>query len=625
MDQQKRTKLLAGGLAGILAFGVLKPQETLMKPIRDAERKLQSAESDLEKAEASDFQLETARERIRQGRETSLPNQSADAQRVYQKWITNLAEQCRFAPLKVVPGRPDSRNGRYLTVDVVVEAETDMEGLSRFLYLFEQADLLHRVTSLDIKSTGATGKPRMEISLTAQGMSVYGSPDRSDVFPLTQLPEATAPADTIMTVADTKGFPTSTPFLVQVGREMVNVTEVNGLKWTVERAQQGTQATAHVADEYVQLFPISYRTKDVTFEDYAALVQASPFVKPEVPRQRTPRLTSITDKTIAPGETVSMTAKVEDIDPDVGEVVFVLEDPTDGMSIDAESGEFSWAPAGDLAPETYSTNVVVTQKNNPDLKLEKKLNITIKLPNDAPQITVPEKGIVVLGREFHLTATATDDGPASALKFALDGSVPEGLTVDATSGKLSWTPPKTFTPGDYPVTVKVTDGGSPARSATGAVTLTVKDDTAEFTRFTGSVTLDGQQLAFFRNLVENVNPQLKVGDHITAAEIDAEVKEVARRHVLLADAEGIWRLNLGDNLRQRQLIEPAAPPEDSKAEPEATQPSDSTSSDNQPTAPAEQAEPSTAEQDETAKSGADAEEPAANSEGASSSAGSDVN
>ena len=42
-----------------------------------------------------------------------------------------------------------------------------------------------------------------------------------------------------------------------------------------------------------------------------------------------------------------------------------------------------------------------------------------------------------------------------------------------------------------------------------------------------------------------------------AAEIDAEVTEIDKRHVLLKDDEGVWKLNLGDNLRERVLIEPA--------------------------------------------------------------------
>ena len=558
MDEKKRTKILAATLAGVLCFMFLRPDQRLMKPINDARTDLQTAEASLEKAEANNDQLLYARERIQRGREASLPPQTADAQRVYQRWVTNLADQCRFTPLSVAPGNTDLRRGKFLTVDVIVEAETDLDGLSRFLYLFERAELMHRVSSLEIESSSTSGNPRMEIKLTAQGLSVLDSADHNDVFPLTSLAEDFTDDATELNIADPNGFPKEAPFVAQVGREMVQVTAVNGTTWTVERGLEETTAVAHKADEYVQLFPIAFERRETRFDDYAGFVNSSPFTKPEQPRTRSPRLISISDKTIAPGDVVKMTAKAEDLDADIGVAVFTLENGVEGMSIDAATGEFQWAPSADLEPESYDATVVLTQKNNDELRLEKKISITIKLPNEAPKISVPEKAIVVLGRDFNLPVSAEDDGPKEALKYSLDGEVPEGLSVDTASATLKWTPAKTFTPGEYTVTVKVADGGDPAKSDSGKIILSVRDDSAILTRFTGSVSLDGEPLAFFRDLSANRNPQLKVGDRITAAEIDAEVTEVARRHVLLADADGVWRLKLGENLRQRELIEPAA-------------------------------------------------------------------
>ncbi len=557
MDDNTRTKVLGAALAGILGFMVLKP--AILEPVRDAERKAKSAQADLEQAEAKDFELMQAEERISRGRDTSLPPEIADAQRVYQRWITNLAEQCKFNPnsLVVTPSNTEAPRGRSVTVDVVVKGEVKLDGLSRFLYLFEQADLMHRITSLDIESTGSTKDALMEVSLTAQGMSVPDTPDHADVFPLTRLPTAIAAGDQKITVAETKGFPKKTPFLAQVGREMVSVSAIDGNTLTVERQQLGTSAIDHAADTYVQLFPIVYGRKDVSYDEYAAFVSSSPFTKPIEPRKLDPRLTAISDKTIAPGESVEMTAKTEDLDADVGEITFALVDAADGMTIDPVTGKYTWVPAEDLEPKAYSATIVVQQKNNPDLKLLKQFSVTIKLPNEDPEITVPESAVAVLGRDFRLEVSATDDGAAEALKYALDGEIPEGLKIDGPL--LTWTPPKTFTPGEYTVTVKVTDGGDPEKSASGKLSLSVRDDTASLTRFTGSVTLDGEPMAFFRDLLANKNPQFKVGDHITAAEIDAEVTEVARRHVLLADAEGVWKLNLGQNLRERELIEPAEP------------------------------------------------------------------
>lgn len=559
MDQNQRTKILAGTLAGILGFMFVRPHEVFLKPINEARRSLISAENSLEKAKEKDFELLNAQERISRASDTSLPPETADAQRVYQRWITNLAEQCRFAVPRVAPGNTEFRRGKFLTVDVNVEAETDLEGLSRFLFLFEHADLMHRISSLEIESSGSTGTPRMEVKLTAQGLSILGSPDHSDVFPLTSLPSALAADSTSLKLSETKGFPSTAPFVVQVGREMVRVVEVSeDSGWTLQRGQLGTEALAHPENEYVQLFPVAFTRRDAEFDDYISLVRSSPFVKPVQPRKFSPKLASIGERTIAPGDSVSIEIQVDDLDPDVGAVTFALENAPEDMSIDAATGRVQWTAAPDLEAGKYPATVIVTQKNNDSLRLEKSFSVNVQLPNDAPSISVPEETLVVIGREYRAQITAQDDGPADQLRYSVDGEVPAGLMIEAATGVLSWTPDRKLSPGEYRVTALVTDGGSPAQTDSQEIVFQVQDDFAALTRFTGSVTLDGQQLAFFRNLAQNRNPQLKVGDHIVAAEIDAEITEVGQRHVLLTDPQGVWRLNLGDSLRQRELIKPAA-------------------------------------------------------------------
>ena len=566
MDDKQRTKVLAGVLAGVLALGVLRPivDNLIMGPVRDAQRKLDAATAEYEREELKHMQLLVAKEHISQGRAASLPPRISDAQWLYQIWITNLANQCKFAQLDVNPGRTEDRRNQYLTVNVDVEAETDIAGLSRFLYLFEQAGLMHRIANLQIQSTGSQGNPRMEIVFTAEGMSVAGCPDSNDVFVRSKTSQPLTATDTELTVASAAEFPTQVPFLAQVGREMVKVTAVdsdNNGKWTVERGQEGTTSAAHTVEENVQLFPVAVGRRDVNFSEYESFIQSSPFAKPTPPRVYKPRIASVVDKTIAPGESVKMTARAEDINVDIGASVFALENAAEGMTINPESGELDWTTDADIEPKKYEGTVVLTQKNNEDLRIEKPFAITVKLPNDAPKITVPTDAIAVLGREFILTVAAQDDGPMDNLKYSLEGDdVPEGLAVDENQGILKWTAPRTFTPGEYPVQVKVTDGGEPALSAVGTLTLKVTDDTAALTRFTGAVDRDGQPAAWFWNQAENKKLELQVGDRVEAADIAAELIEIAKRHILMKDAEGIWKLSLGQNLRERALSEPAAKP-----------------------------------------------------------------
>jgi len=78
------------------------------------------------------------------------------------------------------------------------------------------------------------------------------------------------------------------------------------------------------------------------------------------------------------------------------------------------------------------------------------------------------------GRLVSFVVTASDpDLPAQSLTFSLDAPVPFGATIDATSRLFSWVPNATQTPGVYSITVRVTDDGSPARSASQAITVRV--------------------------------------------------------------------------------------------------------------------------------------------------------
>jgi hypothetical protein len=558
MDEKKRTKLLGGVLAAVLVVGFIGPMlyDSFMDPVYKADARLKSAQSNLEKEKEKEFQLMQALNRIDNAQLTSLPNDEYDAQRLYQEWINNLVQQCRFAQPLVTPGRIDRRTGKYVTVSVAVEAETDLDGLSRFLHLFEQADLLHRISSLEIKSTGTQGNPRMDVSLIAEGMSVAGSANRSELFPRSELTKDLDATSVSIQVNTPDEFPSKLPFNAQVGAEMVRVESVEGNQWTVVRGIEGTTAAAHGANTIVQLFPIAFAQQDQSFDRYAALLDASPFVKPAVPRVYNPRLASISDQTIHPGDQVSLTAGISDLNADIGEATFALETEVEGLTIDPATGAIKWQTDESTAPATYTATVVATQKNNTDLKLTQDFSVIVKLPNEAPVLETPEPAVVVLGREFILTVAAKDDGPAEKLNFSLEGdSIPQGLAVDSSNGTLTWQPPLTFKPGEYSVQVKVSDSGDPAKSATGTVTLKVQDDSAATTFLTGTVSKDGVLEAWFWNRANNTDLKLRVDDRLTIADIDAQIVSIDKRTVTLNDRKGIWQLSLGKSLRELVLIQ----------------------------------------------------------------------
>src|SRR5205823_11951936 len=104
---------------------------------------------------------------------------------------------------------------------------------------------------------------------------------------------------------------------------------------------------------------------------------------------------------------------------------------------------------------------------------------TLPVPevNVAPVLSVPANQTVDEWRALAVTASATDaDIPANTLTFSLV-SPPAGMTINGSSGAISWTPSEAQGPSTNTITVVVTDNGVPALSATNSFTRTEGDTT----------------------------------------------------------------------------------------------------------------------------------------------------
>ena len=78
--------------------------------------------------------------------------------------------------------------------------------------------------------------------------------------------------------------------------------------------------------------------------------------------------------------------------------------------------------------------------------------------------------------ELTFTAMATDpDVPANTLSFSLDAGAPAGASIHPVSGAFSWTPTEAQGPGSYPITVRVTDDGTPVLDHFEIITISVNE------------------------------------------------------------------------------------------------------------------------------------------------------
>ena len=59
--------------------------------------------------------------------------------------------------------------------------------------------------------------------------------------------------------------------------------------------------------------------------------------------------------------------------------------------------------------------------------------------------------------------------------FSLDAGYPTGASINATTGAFTWTPTEAQGPGSYPITIRVTDNGSPSSNDFETITVTVNE------------------------------------------------------------------------------------------------------------------------------------------------------
>jgi len=123
---------------------------------------------------------------------------------------------------------------------------------------------------------------------------------------------------------------------------------------------------------------------------------------------------------------------------------------------------------------------------------------TVVTPNAAPTMAAISNKTVAEGQELSFNVTATDpDLPSDILTFTLDNA-PAGAAIDPATGAFSWTPTEAQGPGNYPLTIRVRDSGSPALSASQNFTISVSElNQTPALQAIPAITIDAGQTATF--------------------------------------------------------------------------------------------------------------------------------
>ena len=192
-----------------------------------------------------------------------------------------------------------------------------------------------------------------------------------------------------------------------------------------------------------------------------------------------PVLGAIGNQTVNEGATLSFTVSATDVDLPAQSLTYSLDAASIalGMSIDANTGVFSWTPTEAQGGLTPSVTITVTDNGTGNLTDSETFTITVGDTNLAPVLAAIGNQAVNEGATLSFTATATDaDLPAQSLSYSLDAaSIALGMTINASNGVFSWTPSEAqggLTPS---VTITVTDNGSGNLTDSETFTITVGD------------------------------------------------------------------------------------------------------------------------------------------------------
>ncbi len=252
----------------------------VLEPVRRSRTDLTAIDQAIADKEHKQELLEQAKQRLDDWVAISLPSDPLNAQRLYQQWLTDMAQNAGFSELKVFPDRVTNKNDACVAVVVSIEAEVTLDQLCLFLYRFYRTDLLHEIVSLDIDSRANQGNPPLRVTLIAEGLALEDAPPNRRLFPQTTLSENLEPDATVGSVSDASEFPDNGEFLVRIGSEYLRVTAASGSDWTVDRGADHSSPVAHESGDVVELVPVKPAPSQRSLADYQDFIAQNPFAKP---------------------------------------------------------------------------------------------------------------------------------------------------------------------------------------------------------------------------------------------------------------------------------------------------------------------------------------------------------
>lgn len=222
------------------------------------------------------------------------------------------------------------------------------------------------------------------------------------------------------------------------------------------------------------------------------------------------------------------------------------------IAMDVEALALSSAPSDLQPPPAPSPAVAASVEPYNDVILNRNF---FAPPNRAPQFAAKDSVEAVLGKEFSYTAEFSDpDG--HAVQYTLVSDAPQGVQLDAESGRLRLTPEQV---GKIELTVRATDQGLPAKSSEQKLVINVVDppvepepkpqfDEASQTTLTAVVQSRGDWTAWLTPRTKGESITVQQGDDFQIGSLQGKVVEVHQHGVVLEVDGRRFTLRPGGNL-----------------------------------------------------------------------------
>ncbi len=183
-----------------------------------------------------------------------------------------------------------------------------------------------------------------------------------------------------------------------------------------------------------------------------------------------------------PAVTIDVLANDTDIDNDTLTVTAVSQGTNGSVTINSD-GTMSYSPNANFYGSDLFTYTISDDKALTDTA---KVNVTVKAVNDAPRFTSTPLTEATVDALYTYDVNAADPDAGDTLNYSLTIK-PAGMTIDAATGLIQWTPESTQAIAND-VAVKVADSNSTPALDTQSFTITVNPAPPKIAKMT---VLDG--------------------------------------------------------------------------------------------------------------------------------------